>query len=57
MHEAKTESLNSIISEITGGLPNGDNFTDARFTATRLAELAKNKGEPIVDRRKNRAYP
>lgn len=44
VHEAKTQSLNSIISEITGGLPNGDNFTDARFTATRLAELAKNKG-------------
>ena len=44
VHAAETQSLNSIISEITGGLPNGDNFTDARFYATRLAELAKNKG-------------
>ncbi len=44
VHAASTNSLNSIISEITGGLPNGDNFTDPNFYATRLAELARNKG-------------
>ena len=44
VHAASTTSLNSIISEITGGLPNGDNFTDPSFYATRLAELARNKG-------------
>lgn len=44
VHAASTASLNSIISEITGGLPNGDNFTDPSFYATRLAELARNKG-------------
>ena len=36
--------LNSLISEIASGLPNGDNFTDARYAATRLAELQRNKG-------------
>ena len=36
--------LNNIIYEIASGLPNGENFIDARYAATRLAELQRNKG-------------
>ena len=32
-----TPQLNNLISEIAAGLPNGDNFTDARYAARRLA--------------------
>ena len=39
-----TQQLNNLISEIASGLPNGDAFTDARYAATRLAELQRNKG-------------
>ncbi len=39
-----TTQLNSLISEIASGLRNGDAFTDARYAATRLAELQRNKG-------------
>ena len=39
-----TTQLDNLISEIASGLPNGDAFTDARYAATRLAELQRNKG-------------
>jgi len=39
-----TPQLNNLISEIAAGLPNGDNFTDARYAVRRLAELQRNKG-------------
>jgi len=39
-----TTQLNNLISEIASGLPNGDNFTDPRYAATRLAELQRHKG-------------
>ncbi len=39
-----TQQLNNLISEIASGLPNGDAFTDPRYSATRLAELQRNKG-------------
>ena len=39
-----TPQLNSLISEIAAGLPNGDNFTTPRYAARRLAELQRNKG-------------
>ena len=40
----ETTQLNSLISEIASGLPNGDNFTDPRISARRIAELQRNKG-------------
>ena len=40
----ETTQLNSLISEIASGLPNGDNFRDPRISARRLAELQRNKG-------------
>ena len=40
----ETTQLNSLIPEIASGLPNGDNFTDPRYAARRLAELQRHKG-------------
>ena len=39
-----TPQINNLISDIAAGLPNGDNFTDARYAVRRLAELQRNKG-------------
>ena len=40
----ETTQLNSIIPEIASGLPNGDNFTDSKYAARRLAEMQRHKG-------------
>lgn len=42
--EMPSDLLNNYVSEIAGGLETGENFTDARYAITRLAELARNKG-------------
>lgn len=39
-----SNEINNIIYEIGNRLPNGENFTDPRYAATRLAELQRNKG-------------
>tara|TARA_B100000214_G_scaffold279175_1_gene208962 strand:- start:12159 stop:13130 length:972 start_codon:yes stop_codon:yes gene_type:complete len=39
-----TNRINNLISDVGSGIPNGDNFTDARYAARRLAELQRNKG-------------
>ena len=40
----ETTRINNLISQIGSGIPNGDNFTDPRYAARRLAELQRNKG-------------
>ncbi len=40
----ETTRIDDLISEIGSGIPNGDNFTDPRYAARRLAELQRNKG-------------
>ena len=42
--ETPKEYLDQLISELGAGIPNGDQFTDARFSARRLAEHFRNKG-------------
>lgn len=40
----ETNRIDNLISDIGSGIPNGDNFSDARYAARRLAELQRNKG-------------
>jgi len=40
----ETTRIDNLISQIGSGIPNGDNFTDPRYAARRLAELQRNKG-------------
>lgn len=42
--ETPEEYLDRLIAELGAGLQNGDNFTDARFSARRFADYYRNKG-------------
>jgi len=44
IRETPEDRLDNLITEISGGLKSGDIFSDARYAATRLAELTKLKG-------------
>ena len=44
IRETPQDRLDNLITEISGGLKSGDVFSDARYAATRLAELTKLKG-------------
>ena len=44
IRETPQDRLDNLITEISGGLKSGDIFSDARYAATRLAELTKLKG-------------
>ncbi len=44
IREMPSGLLNSLVSELAGGLKTGENFTDRRYALTRLADLARTKG-------------
>ena len=44
IRETPEDRLDNLITEISGGLKSGDIFSDARYAATRIAELTKLKG-------------
>ena len=44
IRETPQDRLDNLITELSGGLKSGDIFSDARYAATRLAELTKLKG-------------
>ena len=44
IREMPSGLLNSLVSELGGGLKTGENFTDRRYALTRLADLARTKG-------------
>tara|TARA_Y100000114_G_scaffold118165_1_gene112631 strand:+ start:8625 stop:9590 length:966 start_codon:yes stop_codon:yes gene_type:complete len=44
IHETQDDLLNNLVTELSGNLQTGENFSDKRFALTRLAELHRNSG-------------